>query len=182
MAINMVNASNWGSDIVALFTNNYNVICMICLAIGLVLLAIEFFVPGFGVFGISGIVFCVFSIVFMVAMGGTWRQFLFVFGIIIIVVTIVVLIAVRSARFGALSKSALVQTETALPEDFSSNEKNYSYLLGKVGITETVCKPIGKVKIEGQSYSAITNGEYINKNKEVYVSEVDGTSIIVKER
>ena len=182
MTLNMLNASNWAKDIAGLFTNHYNIICMVGLAIGMVLLAIECFVPGFGVFGILGIIFATLSIAFMVILGGTWRQFLFVIGIVIIIATIVVLMAIRSARFGAISKSPLVQTETALPEDFSSNEKNYSYLIGKIGVTETVCKPIGKVNIEGQTYSAITNGEYINKNKEIYVSEVDGTSIIVKER
>lgn len=172
----------WGEDFVALFTNNYNLISMICLFIGLVLCAIECFVPGFGVFGISGIVFCTFSVVFMLVMGGTWRQFLFVLGIIILVVTIIVLIAVRSARFGALSKSSLVQKKTALPEDYSSNDKNYAYLVGKIGTTETVCRPVGKIIVEGQTYSAITEGEYIEKGKEIYVSEVDGTTIFVKER
>ena len=172
----------WADDFVALFTNNYNLICMICLLIGLVLCGIECFVPGFGVFGISGIVFCTFSIVFMLVMGGTWRQFLYVFGIIIIVATILILVMVRSARFGALSRSSLVQKKTALPSDYSSNENNYSYLVGKVGTTETVCRPVGKVIIEGQTYSAITEGEYIEKGKEIYISEVDGTTIFIKER
>ena len=182
MALSMLNANNWADDIVSLFTNYYNIICLVCLTIGLVLLAIECFVPGFGVFGILGILFCTFGLVFMIVMGGTWRQFLFVFGLVIIVATAIVLIAIRSARFGAISKSPLVQNETALPEDYSSNEKNYSYLIGKIGVTETACKPIGKVNIEGQLYSVITNGEYINKNKEIFVSEVDGTTIVVKER
>ena len=154
---------------------------LVCLAVGLILCAIECFIPGFGVFGISGIVFCTFSIVFLLVMDGTWRQFLFMFGIGILVLTLVILIAVRSARFGALSKSALVQQQTALPEDYSSDEKNYQYLLGRSGITETVCKPIGKALIDGISYSVITSGEYIAKNKAVYVSEVEGSSITVKE-
>ncbi|MBR4124283.1 MAG: hypothetical protein IKR12_01790 [Clostridia bacterium] len=182
MAFSMLNAGNWADDIVGLFTNHYNIICMVCLTIGLILLAIECFIPGFGVFGILGIIVSTLSLAFLIILGGTWRQFLFVIGMVIVIATIVILIAIRSARFGALSKSPLVQTETALPEDFSSNEKNYSYLIGKIGVTETVCKPIGKVNIEGQTYSAITNGEYIDKEKEIYVSEVDGTSIIVKER
>ena len=175
-------ASSWGSDFVELFTNSYNIICMVCLAIGLILCVIECFIPGFGIFGISGIVFCTFSIVFLLVMGGTWRQFLYVFGLIIIVAVIVVLILIRSARFGAISKSALVQQNTALPTDFSKDEKKFHDLIGKVGVTETICKPVGKIMIEGQTYSAITDGEYIEKNKEVYVSEVDGTTIFVKER
>ena len=175
-------ASDWATDIVGLFTNSYYIICLVCLAIGLTLCAIEFFVPGFGFFGITGIVFTTFSVVFLLAMEGTWRQFLFMVGIAILVITIVLLVAIRSARFGALSKSPLVQTETALPEDYSSNEKNYLYLLGKVGKTETICKPVGKATIDDVTYSVITNGEYIEKGTEIVVTEVDGTSIFIKEK
>ena len=180
MFLNML-AEGWGTDIVNLFTNSYYIVCLVCLAIGLILCAIECFVPGFGVFGIVGIIFSVFSIVFLLVMNGTWRQFLFMLGISIVIIVLVVVIAVRSARFGALSKSPLVQTDTALPEDYSSNESNYSFLLGKVGKTLTTCKPIGKVIVDGVTYSVITDGEYIEKDKEVYVSEVDGASITIKE-
>src|SRR5574344_1416366 len=138
--------NDWGDAFVRLFTENYNIVSMICLAIGLVLLGIECFIPGFGVFGISGCIFCAFSIVLTLIKGGdyAWMQFLYMLGIIVIVITTTILIAVRSARFGALSHSQLIQKNTALPEDFSSNEKNYSYLIGKIGMTETVCKPSGK--------------------------------------
>ena len=180
MILNML-AEGWGTDIASLFTNGYHIISLVCLAIGLILLAIECFVPGFGVFGIVGIIFSLFSIVFLLVMNGTWRQFLFMFGISIIVIALVVLIAVRSARFGALSKSPLVQNDTALPEDYSSNEKNFSFLLGKTGKTTTICKPIGKVLIEGITYSVVSDGEYIEKDKDIYVSEVDGASITIKE-
>lgn len=181
MIQNLLAAGSWTSDFIGLF-QDVNIICMVCLAIGLILCTIECFIPGFGVFGITGIVFCTFSIVFMLVMGGTWRQFLYMLGIIAIVITIVLLVAVRSARFGALSKSALIQNATALPEDYSSNEKNYSYLMGKIGTADTVCKPSGKALIEGQLYSVITDGEYIEKGKEIYVSEVDGATIYVKAR
>ncbi len=182
MALSLFLEGGWSTDLALLFTNNYNIICMICLAIGLILCAIECFIPGFGIFGITGISFCLFSIVFMLAMGGTWRQFLFVIAIIIITVTLLILIAVRSARFGALSKSSLVQSDTSLPVNYSDTSKQMTKLLGKVGYTETVCKPVGKALIEGQTYLVITDGEFIEKEKKIYVSEVDGTSIIIKEK
>ena len=181
MIYNMLNAGNWAQDIADLFTNSYYIICLVCLAVGLVLCAVECFIPGFGITGILGILFCTFSVVFLLIMDGTWRQFLFMLGMGILILTIIILVAVRSARFGALSKSPLVQKETALPEDYSSDGKNYQYLVGRIGRTETVCKPIGKAVVDGVSYSVITNGEYIGKDKQIYVSEVDGMSIVVKE-
>ena len=175
-------SSNWGTEFVELFTKTEGVICMICLAVGLILLTIEMFIPGFGAFGITGIVFIAFSLVYMVIADGSWQKVLYMIGISIIVMTIVVLIAVRSARFGLLSRSPLIQKGTALPEDYGDNDKNYSYLVGKNGTLHTSCKPVGKVDIDGQLYAVVTDGDFIEKGAEVYVSNVDGASIFVKER
>jgi membrane-bound serine protease (ClpP class) len=182
MAINMLLSNSWAGEIAKLFTTPNYIICLVCLAIGITLCAIECFIPGFGVCGITGILFCVFSIVYLLFSDGTLPQFLFMLGISIIIIAIVLLIAVRSARFGLLSKSPLVQKDTALPQDFSENEKNYQFLVGKVGKTETTCKPIGKAVIDGISYSVITNGEYLPKDTNIVVAEVDGTSIIIKQK
>ena len=155
---------------------------MICLGVGLILLAIEMFVPGFGVFGIAGIVFSAFSFIYMLIVDGSWQKFLYMIGIATIILTIVILVAVRSARFGLISRSPLIQKGTALPEDYGDNDKNYSYLVGKTGKLHTSCKPTGKAEIDGQLYTVITNGDFIERSTEIYVSNVDGNSIIVKER
>lgn len=168
-------------EIASLFTD-YNLIAIICLIIGLLFCGIECFVPGFGFFGIAGSVFIAFSIIFVIVMGGTLSQLLFIFCVIIIVISSLILIAVRSARFGKISKSPLVQMQTALPTNYPDNENNYLYLLNKVGVTETICKPIGKANIDGKIYQVITNGELIAKQSEIIVSEVDGSTIIVRLR
>ena len=174
--------SAWGDAFVNMFTNSANLIAMVCLFIGLVLCCIECFVPGFGVFGITGIVFCVASLCLTLFMGGehAWIQLLYLSVIAVSVLTVVVLIAIRSAKFGALSRSPLIQKEIAIPTDFASNEKNYSFLLNKSGKSKTILKPVGKVDIEGKTYEVTTEGEYIEKNKEVYVAKVDGSTILVK--
>lgn len=174
--------SSWGDAFVKMFTNSANIVAVVCLLIGLVLCCIECFIPGFGVFGITGTIFCVFSLVFTLIIGGehAWLQFLYLVSLSVAVLAIVIFIAIRSARFGALSKSPLVQNDVALPTDFASNEKNYAFLVGKTGKTKTILKPIGKAEFDGQTYQVTTEGEYIDKGKEIYVSEVDGSTITVK--
>jgi membrane-bound serine protease (ClpP class) len=176
--------SAWGDAFVELFTNSANIIAMVCLLIGMVLLCIECFVPGFGIFGISGIVFCAFSIVLTLILGGehAWIQFLYMIAMIVVVLAVVILIAIRSARFGLLSKSSLIQNGVDLPPDYSSDEKNYSYLVGKTGVTKTILKPVGKAEIDEQTYQVTTEGEYIDMNEEIYVASVDGSTILVKKR
>lgn len=168
------------NSISTLFYGTYGLITAVCLLVGLVLLAIEVFIPGFGICGITGIVMLVFSVVFRVITSGDFLHFVYLLLIIIITISLVVLITIRSARYGLISKSPIVETETAIPVDYGSNEKNYGYLINKVGITKTICKPVGKMQLDNIEYQVITNGDYVEAGEKVKVIEVDGATIIVK--
>lgn len=170
---------NAGNDITTLFADA-GIIAGICLFVGLLFCAIECFVPGFGFFGISGGALIVFGIVYRMVMGGTWWHFFYMCSIALIFLALIILIAIRSARFGFLSKTAIIENSTALPKDYADNEKNYGYLLNKTGITVTICKPVGKIEIEGKLYQAISNGDYLEKDSKIIVVEVDGETIVVK--
>lgn len=167
-------------SITTLFQGTFGLITAICLAVGLVLLAIEIFIPGFGICGITGVVLVVFAVIFRVVTSHDIGHFIYLLSIIILAVGSVVLIAVRSARFGALSKTPIIETGTAIPTDYADNSKNYGYLINKVGITKTVCKPIGKMEHDNVEYQVISNGDYIEANVKVKVVEVDGSTIVVK--
>ena len=163
-----------------LFQGTYGLITAICLVIGLVLLAIEIFIPGFGVCGITGLVLIVFSIVFRTITSGNLWHLLLLIVLTMLVAGLSVLIAIKSARFGLLSKSPIVQNETAIPTDYASNEKNYGFLMNKVGVTKTTCKPAGKMEYDKIEYQVITNGDYIDAEEKVRVIEVDGSTIVVR--
>ena len=151
----------------------------ICLAVGLIFCVIECFVPGFGFFGITGGCLIVFGIVFRMIMGGTWWHFLYMCAMVMLALGILFLIFVRSARFGVLSKTPLIENSTALPKDYAS-QNTYGFLLGQNGITITDCKPAGKVRIDDVEYQVITNGEYLEIGTLIEVVEIDGNSIVVK--
>jgi len=65
-------------------------------------------------------------------------------------------------------------------EGYNSLNERYLQLVGKEGITRTVFRPIGTVEIDGETYSAITEGEWLEKDVKVHVVKVDGTKIVVK--
>lgn len=167
------------NELITLFSD-MGLISAVCLAVGLVLCTIEIFVPGFGIFGITGTILLVFSLVFRIIIGGSLLQFIYMLLIIISVLAIIILISLRSARFGLLSRSPIIQSGTALPKDFSDDKKNYAYLLGKGGVTKTICKPIGKIEIDSVEYQAITNGDYLERGTDVKVVEVDGSTIVIR--
>lgn len=169
----------WQS-LITLFQGTYGMITGICLAVGLVLLAIEIFIPGFGVCGITGITLLVFAVIFRVITSQDYVHFVYLLLIIALAVGLTMLVAIRSARFGLLSKTPIIEKSTAIPADYASNNKNFGYLLNKVGLTKTVCKPSGKMELDNIEYSVISNGDYIEPNTSVRVIEVDGSTIIVK--
>lgn len=65
-------------------------------------------------------------------------------------------------------------------EGYNSLNEQYLELVGKEGITKTVFRPIGTVEIEGKTYSAMTEGQWLEKDERVSVVKVDGTKIVVK--
>jgi membrane-bound ClpP family serine protease len=71
--------------------------------------------------------------------------------------------------------------------DRTSHEEGYSTLkpstldlVGKEGQTLSILRPVGTIEVEGERYSAITNGEWVEMGVAVVVTAVDGTKIVVK--
>ncbi|MGD9901358.1 MAG: NfeD family protein [Spirochaetales bacterium] len=166
-------------QIVTLFTE-MGTLSAVFLLIGMVLGIIEVFIPGFGIFGIMGIIMSVLGIVFRILVGISLTQVFILIFIVLAAFLLLFLIFTYSARFGLLSRTGIVESGTAVSKDYNSDAKNFAYLLGKIGATSTVCKPVGKVTIENVDYQVFSSGEYLPKGVNVKVIEVDGSNIIVK--
>ncbi|WP_010650897.1 NfeD family protein [Oceanobacillus massiliensis] len=63
---------------------------------------------------------------------------------------------------------------------YNSMNEEYKSLLGEEGITLNALRPVGTVKIGKQDYSAISNGQWIEKGSSIRVVQVDGTRILVE--
>ncbi|MYL28936.1 MULTISPECIES: NfeD family protein [Halobacillus] len=63
---------------------------------------------------------------------------------------------------------------------YNSMNETYQKLLGKTGTARTDMRPSGTIEIEGEDYSAVSNGQWIYKDQPVTVASVDGTKIMVK--
>lgn len=64
-------------------------------------------------------------------------------------------------------------------DGYSTMNREYIHLIGKIGKTLTDLRPIGTIEIEGKEYSAISNAQWIHKGSLVKVKKVDGTRILV---
>lgn len=64
---------------------------------------------------------------------------------------------------------------------YNSMNKEYESLVGLEGVTLSVLRPVGTIRINNQDYSAVSNAQWISENTLVRVVQVDGTKILVKE-
>jgi membrane-bound serine protease (ClpP class) len=158
--------------------------------IGLVLIAIEVFViPGFGVFGILGLILSLGSLVFMM-LNNELFDFEFVpsenitrallttltglFGSIVLM--FIGGIRLTNSKF---FKRVSLQGVQASAEGYSSRFIKAG-LTGKTGTVFSVLRPSGKVEIEGDLYDANTRGEYLDQGEKIVVVDESGTSLKVK--
>lgn len=158
--------------------------------IGVVLLLVEIFVlPGFGVFGILGVV-CVlagltlgmipnevFDFTF-VASGKLFTALLTVVLSAIVATVLLFTLLPKVNEWGPINNISLA---TTLQKSEGYTSSVYADdLVGKEGIAQTRLLPSGRILIEGEIYDAYSRGEFINKGEKVKVISTEGTSLKVK--
>ncbi len=170
--------------------------------LGVICLAFELFVlPGFGIFGASGLVFLVLSLVMasqdfvipelesewtelrsnlFVVLGSVLAVLVLFLGQILLLDSIpglnrfrlaAPLAEVPSAE-GAASGTLLLQTNSPAP----------TVSLGMHGEAESDLRPAGKVKIDNRLIDVVTEGDYIEAGQSVEVIHIEGNRVIVRSR
>ena len=169
-----------GQEIVEIFTSMpWYIILPLCL--GVVFLFIECFIPGFGFFGVSGLVCLVGGIIANAVITKSIAQTLFLIALFIIVLFILFLIFIRSAKYGLLSKTPFIEKRTAVPKDYGYENKNkLRSLIGQRGVATTTFVPSGRFMIDDDIYEGTTRGEPLEKDCIIKVIDVEGDKIIIE--
>jgi len=157
-------------------------VTIVCLIVGLVLIIVEIFQPGFGIFGILGALLCVVAILIHISAGNgnpLAQIFLLVF-LICFFVTIAFLVMLSSAKKGWISRSPLIEKGRAVDVGISEGTKDYSFLINMIGIASTDLRPIGRAILGEETYDVIADGFFITKNEGIKVVAVEGVKITVK--
>ena len=145
---------------------------------GITLLALEIFIPSFGVIGIVGIILTIYSVMDSFADSQTGILILVVSALaIVLTVTIYVKLGFDRNLF---DRFILTNTNSSLRGYNSKND--YRSLIGKIGVTKTILRPTGRIEIEGTAYDAKSNSDFIGKDKDIEVVAIKDGHIIVKEK
>lgn len=159
------------------FITNIELISALCLFFGLALVVFEMFIPGFGAPGTIGLVLLIFGVV-QTAQNVT--QVLILTGAILAILAIALMVVLRSASKGRLSKT-LVLSNTFKKEDGYSSVEDLKDFLGKSGTALTVLRPAGMADVGGVKLDVVTEAEFLPKGTKVKVIKVEGRRVVVRE-
>lgn len=153
---------------------------------GIILIVVEIFIiPGFGVAGISGIIFVIGGLTMgllnntyfdfeHVSSAETGKATLTVLMGLVIGFALTIWLSNKVGSKGPLKRMAL---HTDLEEAVSS--PSLTYLIGKEGTAATVLRLSGKVMIDGKVYDGVSESGFIEKGTPVKVVRFENAQIYV---
>jgi membrane-bound serine protease (ClpP class) len=143
---------------------------------GIVLLLVEAFILGFGVFGVGGLVSVAASIVLSAASTDIGLKMLLVSFLISGMAGF--LLFKYLYRRGTLRRFILFDAATR--EQGFSSSVDLHYLTGKKGTSITPLRPAGIVEIESSRYDVVSEGSYVPQGVAVEVVKVEGRRVVVR--
>jgi membrane-bound serine protease (ClpP class) len=163
---------------------------ILAFVIGIILLAVEFFIlPGFGVFGVAGIVLTLGGLVLgmlpnqafdfeLVPSSQLFGALLTVILSALAAVGMVFWLTPKVNEWGAFKHLTLASTQES-SQGYTSRIYAES-LLGKTGKVHSRLRPSGKVELDGEIYDAYSRGEFLEQGEAIEVISTEGTSLRVK--
>lgn len=156
-----------------------NLPMLVCFVVGIALLVIEAFVPGFGLPGISGVVLEVAAVTL------TWLNHgpLAALGMTIAVLALIAIAisaSLRSATKGKLSRSKLVLQQREINEEGYRAQEDMKVFLGREGVVTTVLRPTGMATFDGVKLNVVSDGVFVPAETKVRIVQVEGSRIVVQ--
>lgn len=152
---------------------------IICALVGLVLLVVEMFMPGFGIPGISGTLLLIASIVM------TWLEYGAKIGLgvtvgLLALMGIVISISLKSVKSGRWNNTDFT-LQGAVNDGGKADREEMQTLVGQEGKALTALRPVGAAEFACGKLNVQSDGEFIEKGAAVRVLRVSGTVIYVKQ-
>ena len=149
---------------------NEPLLSVLLIALGLVLLFLELFIPSGGILGIVG--------TFGAALGiyGFFHQGSPLLGIGSIFLVVIFIVGSIRYWLGKITHTGVMTPETSTSVDESS-----SSLLGCLGTTQTVLRPAGAALLGDRRVNVVSDGHFVAKGKPVKVVDVSGNRVVVRE-
>ena len=144
--------------------------------LGAVFIGIELVTPAVGVFGLAGVVMVFGSLFFM--LGADVQAVYILAGGIAVAAVLFAFLGKRLPKSRFLAGVTLKDRSTR-ERGYSSQEDKSEYV-GRRGRTITILRPSGTVRIGRERVDAVSHGDFIDKDTDIRVVQVEGTRVIVE--
>jgi len=150
-------------------------------AAGILALILEVFVPAAGIIGIAGIGSIIASVVIAYQRLGNLIGSIYL-AVVLVMVPVFIVLYFRFFPRSPVGRWLISQDRQEPEKGYSSfTPEKYTDLIGKEGIALTILRPVGMVRVDGQKLSAVTGGEFIDKDETVKVVKVEGSRVVVRQ-
>jgi membrane-bound serine protease (ClpP class) len=150
-------------------------------AAGVLAIILEVFVPSAGIIGIAGLGSIIASVVISFQRLGNLIGSVYL-AVVLVLVPVFIVLYFRFFPRSPVGRWLISQDRQDKEKGYSSfTPEKYVDLVGKEGTSLTILRPVGTVRIDGQKFSAVTGGEFIEKDKPVKVVKVEGSRVVVRQ-
>jgi membrane-bound serine protease (ClpP class) len=150
-------------------------------AAGVLAIILEVFVPSAGIIGIAGLGSIIASVVIAFQRLGNLIGSVYL-AVVLVLVPVFIVLYFRFFPRSPVGRWLISQDRQDKEKGYSSfTPEKYVDLVGKEGTSLTILRPVGTVRIDGQKFSAVTGGEFIEKDKPVKVVKVEGSRVVVRQ-
>ena len=176
------------------FSGQIVVLAGLLFLMGVILILIEVFVfPGFGAAGIVGILLMLGSLALVtvdkvpersdewIGFGAKLGQYLFSLMGAFLIAFLTATYIRKIPILNRMTLPGVAEKDEESPLDNILGAAKAAGLLGAIGVSATVLRPAGTVRIGDEFVDVVTEGGYIPSGTRVQVVEVEGTRIVVKE-
>lgn len=151
-----------------------NLPMILCLLMGMGLIIVEVFLPGFGLPGIAGITLVGVGIVIAGLNFGAVTAVGILLVIIAILAVLISCVLRHVANGGGNSKLFLRDAQ-----EMGSGE-DMKVLIGRGGVAKSMLRPAGIGDFDGVRLNVVTEGGYVEAGKPIQIVGVEGNRIVVR--
>lgn len=158
---------------------------LLLLIAGFILLIVEmFFIPGFGIAGIAGIL-CIVASLILALLGkaptsGDVVRATYTFGFSLLLAIAGAVVLFRYVERVPMWRKVTLSTTQPQAEGYVSQQVD-SALVGRTGVAATDLHPSGAATIDGKRYDVVAESGYVERGTPVRVLKHEGYRIVVQE-
>jgi len=163
--------------------------------VGLVLLGVEIFItPGFGIMGISGALCCLVAILAMLVGNApdelpwpdsqyAWDTFtngvLWLMAAFVAATVAAALLGRYLPKIPVANRLVLATPQPTIQPPTAEDSPIRRVREGQVGIVTQTCRPVGKVRIDGELLDAVADGAFLEGGTEIVVLRNEGNRVVI---